>query len=108
MRELLYLKALIFVGVIPCIIISFFLHKKKILQLKSLLISTVLFFVTVVPIDIYLVKKQVWIFNPDYLIGIWFFGMPLEEYLFYFTVNPLVVVLFLFTKYFFNDKKPIK
>lgn len=36
--------------------------------------------------DLLFVKLNVWSFNPDYLIGISFFGLPLEEILFFLTV----------------------
>ncbi|MBC7418810.1 MAG: lycopene cyclase domain-containing protein [Pedobacter sp.] len=36
--------------------------------------------------DLLFVKLNVWSFNPDYIIGIKFFGLPLEEILFFLTV----------------------
>lgn len=36
--------------------------------------------------DVVFTKNGVWGFNPMYLTGIYFFGLPLEEWLFFFTV----------------------
>jgi lycopene cyclase domain-containing protein len=36
--------------------------------------------------DHYLTAWGVWSFNPDYLIGVYIWGLPLEEWLFFFTV----------------------
>ncbi|HRH66226.1 MAG TPA: lycopene cyclase domain-containing protein [Bacteroidia bacterium] len=36
--------------------------------------------------DHYLTSRNVWSFNPDYVIGINFWGLPLEEWLFFFTI----------------------
>lgn len=36
--------------------------------------------------DLLFVKLSVWSFNPDYLIGLSFFGLPIEEILFFLTV----------------------
>jgi len=36
--------------------------------------------------DLLFVKLQVWSFNPNYIIGVQFFGLPLEEILFFLTV----------------------
>lgn len=49
---------------------------------KGLLFSGVLFLVW----DILFTAQGVWSFNPNYIIGINFFGLPLEEILFFLTV----------------------
>ncbi len=36
--------------------------------------------------DVFFAEQQVWGFNPDYLSGIFFLGLPIEEWLFFFTV----------------------
>lgn len=36
--------------------------------------------------DVFFAEQQVWGFNPDYLSGLFFLGLPIEEWLFFFTV----------------------
>ncbi|MBK0402190.1 lycopene cyclase domain-containing protein [Adhaeribacter sp. BT258] len=39
-----------------------------------------------IPWDIYFTQRGIWGFNPEYLLGINIFGLPLEEVMFFFTV----------------------
>lgn len=39
-----------------------------------------------IPWDIYFTKRSIWGFNPEHLLGINVFGLPLEEVMFFFTV----------------------
>ncbi|MGY3054608.1 lycopene cyclase domain-containing protein [Pedobacter sp. UYEF25] len=50
--------------------------------LPAILLTGVVFLIW----DLLFVKLNVWSFNPDYIIGIKFFGLPLEEILFFLTV----------------------
>ncbi|UKT64074.1 lycopene cyclase domain-containing protein [Pedobacter mucosus] len=50
--------------------------------LPAILITGVVFLVW----DLLFVKLNVWSFNPDYIVGIKFWGLPLEEILFFLTV----------------------
>lgn len=36
--------------------------------------------------DIWFTEKWIWHFNPDYVIGIYWFGLPVEEWLFFFVI----------------------
>lgn len=49
---------------------------------KAMLITAIFFIVW----DIAFTKNGIWGFNPEYLTGIEFFSLPLEEYLFFFVV----------------------
>ena len=44
--------------------------------------------------DIYFTYLGVWDFNPEYLLGIYFFGLPLEEILFFITVPYACVFIY--------------
>ena len=44
--------------------------------------------------DLLFVKLNVWSFNPSYLVGISFFGLPLEEILFFLTVPYACVFIY--------------
>ncbi|WP_231464379.1 MULTISPECIES: lycopene cyclase domain-containing protein [unclassified Pedobacter] len=50
--------------------------------IPAILITGVVFLIW----DLLFVKLNVWSFNPDYIVGIKFFGLPLEEILFFLTV----------------------
>ena len=57
-------------------------YKKWKYYLPSLFITALLFLIW----DYYKTKFGVWQFNDDFIIGIKFFGLPIEEYFFFFTV----------------------
>ncbi|MDN3587883.1 lycopene cyclase domain-containing protein [Pedobacter aquatilis] len=82
-----YIYLLINIGVILFpLILSFdkkvyFFSKWKFI-LPAILVTGLVFLVW----DLLFVKLNVWSFNPDYLVGISFFGLPLEEILFFLTV----------------------
>lgn len=44
--------------------------------------------------DLLFVKLDVWSFNPDYLVGIYLWGLPLEEILFFLTVPYACVFIY--------------
>jgi lycopene cyclase domain-containing protein len=45
-----------------------------------------------------------WSFNPDYVIGIFFLGMPVEEWLFFVVVGFVSIFSWESTKYFLRRK----
>ena len=51
--------------------------------LKRFVMAMLIPFVLFVTIDIIAVIRDLWTFNPDYVIGIYFFGLPLEEVCFF-------------------------
>ncbi|MBY0245637.1 MAG: lycopene cyclase domain-containing protein [Sphingobacteriaceae bacterium] len=50
---------------------------------KTVLIATFFTFCTFVPWDIFFTHLAVWGFNKDYLLGYYFFNLPLEELMFF-------------------------
>ncbi|GGI27951.1 lycopene cyclase domain-containing protein [Pedobacter mendelii] len=58
--------------------------------LPAILLTGVVFLIW----DLLFVKLNVWSFNPDYIVGIQFFGLPLEEILFFLTVPYACVFIY--------------
>ena len=58
--------------------------------------------------DIIFTKNGVWNFNPDYLCGIWFFNIPLEEVLFFVVVPYASVFIYACLNAYFPQNKLLK
>ncbi|HSI89656.1 MAG TPA: lycopene cyclase domain-containing protein [Adhaeribacter sp.] len=56
-----------------------------------------------IPWDIYFTQRGIWGFNPEYLVGINFFGLPLEEVLFFFTVPYACVFIYQCLNVYFGE-----
>ncbi len=54
--------------------------------LKRFVMAMLIPFILFVTIDIIAVVRDLWTFNSDYVIGIYFFGLPLEEVSFFIIV----------------------
>ncbi len=50
--------------------------------------------------DVLFTQKGVWSFNPDYILGITFFGLPVEEMLFFFTVPFACIFIYACLNYY--------
>lgn len=53
--------------------------------------------------DHYFTKWQIWSFNEDYLIGIYLFSLPIEEWLFFITVPFACVFIYEVLQYFISN-----
>lgn len=58
--------------------------------------------------DIYFTENGIWGFNPDYLSGIYFFNLPLEECLFFFVVPYASVFIYEVVKAYFPLFQPLR
>ncbi|WP_421945064.1 lycopene cyclase domain-containing protein [Pedobacter sp.] len=67
----------------------YFFSKWKFI-LPAIIITGIVFLIW----DLLFVKLNVWSFNPAYLVGISFFGLPLEEILFFLTVPYACVFIY--------------
>ncbi len=56
-----------------------------------------------IPWDIYFTQKGVWGFNPEYLVGLNFFGLPIEEVMFFITVPYACVFIYQCLNVYFGE-----
>ena len=82
MHHYLYLLILFFSAFIP-ILFSFHKRLKFYLHFKSFVVGLLFMSIFFIPWDIWFTFLKIWGFNPYYISGIYLFGLPLEEYLFF-------------------------
>ena len=75
---------------------------------KSLLPALLLCVIIHVPIDILFTNLGVCSFNPNYILGIKAFNLPIEEWLFFIVIPYACVFIYEALNYFFEDIKPMK
>ena len=77
-------------------------------QWKYFVLPSVLTAIFFLVWDIAFTRSGVWSFNPRYLIGASLFGLPMEEYLFFFIVPYCCVYTYYCMSKFFNFKRYTK
>lgn len=99
-----YLLINIFIIIIPALLI--FEGKLKFYK-KILPVSVSILIVGTVYIiwDVLAAKAGDWAFNPKYLIGIYLFGLPLEEILFFITVPYSIIFIYETAKLYLNERE---
>lgn len=68
---------------------------------RSVIPATLMVGVIFIVWDIYFTKNEIWWFNEEYLTGIYIFGLPIEECLFFFTIPYACVFIFEVIKAYF-------
>jgi lycopene cyclase domain-containing protein len=74
-------------------------------KLPNILISIILIGIPFILWDSIFTLKQIWAFNPQHLIGIYFLGLPIEEILFFITTPFSCLFVFESINVFLKEKK---
>lgn len=98
-----YLIINIFIISIP-LLLSFDNNLRYYKNLKRLLFSILIVSTAYIVWDIFATKRGDWAFNPDHLTGIYFFGLPLEEILFFITVPYSSIFIYETVKFYTKEK----
>lgn len=99
-----YLIVMLFTVLVP-FIKSFSPEINFYKPLKRFVLAILIPFVLFVAIDIIAVIRELWTFNPDYVVGIYFFSLPLEEVSFFIIVPFACIFTWETVKYFANRQK---
>ena len=90
---MLYLYLILVAGVIPCIALATALRSRGALKTRQLAFTVAAVTVFYLPFDYFAASKGVWTFGPHRVVG--FVGLlPVEEYLFYVTVIPAMLMAY--------------
>jgi len=85
-----YLKWLLVFVILPLLFVWIFWFKELIKYKITHFFVIICSLIVSVPWDIISVKKDIWYFTEPYILGIWLFGLPIEEYLFIILISFLV------------------
>jgi lycopene cyclase domain-containing protein len=97
----LYLILDIFTLLCP-VLLSFDKRVRYVKQWGNVLLAATIIAIPFLLWDVLFTAKGVWGFNPDYLVGISFFGLPIEEILFFWVVPLACVFIYECCKYYFR------
>ncbi len=67
---------------------------------KRFVTAMIIPFAVFTTIDIIAVKRELWTFNPEYVMGVYFMGLPLEEVSFFIVVPFACIFTWETVKYF--------
>lgn len=99
-----YLIINILIIIVP-LILSFDKNLRYYKKLPHLIFSILIVSMAYIIWDIFATKRGDWAFNPDHLVGIYFFGLPLEEILFFITVPYSCVFIYETVKFYTKEKR---
>lgn len=74
-------------------------------KLFAVLVSTLIVGIYYIVWDVIATARGDWSFNPDFLLGINIFNLPLEEIFFFITVPYSMIFLYEISKYYFTKKE---
>lgn len=98
-----YLIINILIIIVP-LILSFDKNISYYRKIPRLIFSILIVSTAYIIWDIFATKRGDWAFNPGHLVGIYFFGLPLEEVLFFITVPYSCVFIYETVKFYTKEK----
>ncbi len=98
-----YLIINILIIIVP-LILSFDKNISYYRKLPRLVFSILIVSTAFIIWDIFATKRGDWAFNPEHLVGIYFFGLPLEEILFFITVPYSCIFIYETTRFYTKEK----
>lgn len=97
-----YFYALLLVGSIAIPLIRSFENRVRFRsRWPALFAGIFVMMVVFIPWDIIFTARNVWWFNHDYVIGLYIFGLPIEEWLFFVVIPYCIVFTYEVIRYFF-------
>jgi len=99
-----YLLINIFTIIVP-LILTLEQKLKFYKKLPAVFISILVVSTVYIIWDVFAAKAGDWAFNPKYLIGVYFFDLPLEEILFFITVPYSIIFIYETAKFYLKEKE---
>jgi len=99
-----YLLINIFTIIVP-LLLTFEQNLRFYKKLRSVLISVLIVSSIYTIWDSFAAHSGDWSFDPKYLIGTYFFGLPLEEILFFITVPYSIIFIYETANYYLKERK---
>lgn len=99
-----YLLINLFIVIVP-LLLTFEQKLKFYKKLPAVSVSILVVSTVYIIWDVFATKAGDWAFNPKYLIGINYFGLPLEEILFFLTVPYSIIFIYETAKFYLKEKE---
>lgn len=97
-----------FFVLVPVLVLSFAYDVKPHKEIKALLLSYLLVTLPFIIWDIWAASEGHWLFNDRYVLDSRFFGLPIEEIVFFFSVPFATTYSYLALKKYIKDREPLK
>ena len=93
-----YISILTIFAIVPSLFFLFFVH--NVIDWKAFIVSALLVAALGIVADYIGLNRGLWFFNHEEgrLLGVWFWGVPIEDFIFVITVPVLVISAYEFIK----------
>lgn len=99
-----YLLINIFTIIVP-LLLTFEQKLKFYKKLPAVFIAILVVSTVYIIWDVFATRAGDWAFNPKYLLGVYFFGLPLEEILFFITVPYSIIFIYETAKFYLKERE---